>query len=349
MSKFIPLDLEDLKNPAKLADSLWKVGDPLSEYIRKRLSDETKRLLEEYGGAGCPSEALCRALVAELNRLVEDPNLIQEVQQFSQITWTEETRRQFEQGTQGDEVFELNRKVLEGAYPQALLEDSSRKRVHVDKGIYMPSFQLGPRASFSMINDPKHLLFRLARYKFCAKMLQRKSSVLEIGCGDAFGSPLVAQVVDCLLCVDIEPYLIEGNRERFKDYQDRFNAFQNIEFRTMDMISKMPDRTFDAAFAIDLWEHLQPEEEEILGNICRCLSQDGMLIIGTPNIESDKYSSESSPSPHINLKSHITLRQMLDRHFANSLIFSMNDEVVHTGFYPMAHYLFGIGVGKKNA
>jgi len=25
----------------------------------------------------------------------------------------------------------------------------------------------------------------------------------------------------------------------------------------------------------------------------------------------------------------------------------MNDEVVHTGFHPMAHYLFAIGVGKK--
>jgi len=28
----------------------------------------------------------------------------------------------------------------------------------------------------------------------------------------------------------------------------------------------------------------------------------------------------------------------MERHFHNVLIFSMNDEVVHTGFYPMAHY-----------
>ena len=26
---------------------------------------------------------------------------------------------------------------------------------------------------------------------------------------------------------------------------------------------------------------------------------------------------------------------------------SMNDKVVHTGFLPMGHYLFAIGVGKK--
>jgi hypothetical protein len=28
-------------------------------------------------------------------------------------------------------------------------------------------------------------------------------------------------------------------------------------------------------------------------------------------------------------------------------MFSMNDEVVHTGFQPMAHYLFAIGAGTR--
>jgi len=37
----------------------------------------------------------------------------------------------------------------------------------------------------------------------------------------------------------------------------------------------------------------------------------------------------------------------MDKYFENSFIFSMNDEVVHTGYEPMAHYLFGMGVGLK--
>lgn len=28
-------------------------------------------------------------------------------------------------------------------------------------------------------------------------------------------------------------------------------------------------------------------------------------------------------------------------------LFSMNDEVVHTGYYPMAHYLIAVGIGPK--
>ena len=35
------------------------------------------------------------------------------------------------------------------------------------------------------------------------------------------------------------------------------------------------------------------------------------------------------------------------KYFENVFLFSMNDEVVHTGFSPMAHYLFVICCQKK--
>jgi len=50
---------------------------------------------------------------------------------------------------------------------------------------------------------------------------------------------------------------------------------------------------------------------------------------------------------HINLKSAATLRESLARRFTNVFIFSMNDEVVHTGFTPMAHYLFALCTGVR--
>ena len=35
------------------------------------------------------------------------------------------------------------------------------------------------------------------------------------------------------------------------------------------------------------------------------------------------------------------------RYFENVFVFGMNDEVVHTGFYPMCHYIFVLGTGKR--
>ena len=43
----------------------------------------------------------------------------------------------------------------------------------------------------------------------------------------------------------------------------------------------------------------------------------------------------------------VELARVMARHFENVFLFSMNDEVVHTGFHPMAHYLFTLCVGRS--
>jgi hypothetical protein len=40
---------------------------------------------------------------------------------------------------------------------------------------------------------------------------------------------------------------------------------------------------------------------------------------------------------------------LLSQFFHNVFIFSMNDEVVHTGFHPMAHYIIGLGCTRKES
>ena len=43
------------------------------------------------------------------------------------------------------------------------------------------------------------------------------------------------------------------------------------------------------------------------------------------------------------------MRALLDKFFHNVFVFSMNDEVVHTGYAPMAHYVFGLGCDRKDS
>jgi hypothetical protein len=50
---------------------------------------------------------------------------------------------------------------------------------------------------------------------------------------------------------------------------------------------------------------------------------------------------------HINMKSADSLKDLLAQYFHNVFIFSMNDEMVHTGFYPMAHYLMALAIEIK--
>jgi len=200
---------------------------------------------------------------------------------------------------------------------------------------------LGPWTSYSLIHDPKHMCFVLSRYKFCAKMLDGKKTVIEVGSGDGFGLPIIAQIAEKVYAVDWDERLLEGNARRL-------SHLKNVTYIKIDLNESSPDIIVDAAFSIDVLEHLEPKNEDnFLRNIIKCLKPHGVLITGTPNISAAQYATPQSQMLHINLKSMISLRELMEKYFENVFMFGMNDEVLHTGYGPMCHYIWSIGVGVK--
>jgi 2-polyprenyl-3-methyl-5-hydroxy-6-metoxy-1,4-benzoquinol methylase len=198
---------------------------------------------------------------------------------------------------------------------------------------------LGPMLSDTWRSDPRRLAFVLARYKFVSKMLAGKASVLEIGSGDGFGMRLVLQVVGNAHGNDFDPAFVAYANKVACDEGLR------VEFSVHDMTGGPPSGTFDAAYSLDVIEHIAPDlEERFVANIAAALTPAGVCIIGTPNVTSAPYASAASQKGHINLKSTESLRASLEKSFQHVFIFSMNDEVIHTGFAPMAHYLMALCV-----
>ncbi len=201
---------------------------------------------------------------------------------------------------------------------------------------------LGAPSSYSLTHDPKHLSFVLSRYKFCAKLLEGKKTAMEIGSGDGTGLPVVAQAVEHLYCVDWDQRHIQSIQKRLLKH------FKNVTVRHLNINQEKPNFRVDAAFSVDVIEHVDPKKEDkFLKNIISCLPKDGVLITGTPNITASTYASPCSNVQHINLKSAKTLKQTMERYFKNVFMFGMNDEVVHTGYPAMCHYLWSLAVGVK--
>jgi 2-polyprenyl-3-methyl-5-hydroxy-6-metoxy-1,4-benzoquinol methylase len=201
--------------------------------------------------------------------------------------------------------------------------------------------RLGLMSNQVWCDDPRRLLFVLSRYKFIAKMFSGMRNVLEIGCADAFGTRIVLQEVKQLTAVDFDSVFV-------KDAIERMDERWKFDCKVHDILEGPVDGVFDAAYALDVLEHIpQEKEDRFVSNIASSLTDHGVLIIGTPSIQSQAYASAPSKEGHVNCKDHRGLKELMARFFHNVFIFSMNDEVVHTGFYPMAHYLLALCCSRK--
>ncbi|HKT20573.1 MAG TPA: class I SAM-dependent methyltransferase [Stellaceae bacterium] len=207
----------------------------------------------------------------------------------------------------------------------------------------MPNHEiaLGRAMAAAYVTDPKMVAFVASRYKFVAKMIEGADVVLEVGCGDGFGAPLVAQTAGRVVCTDIHTGTLEDNRRRL-------GVFPNIEFQYFDFRLKHYPDPVAGVFAVDVLEHIYPtEEQRFLANIAASLTEHGIGLFGTPNAAAEAFASPNSRLGHVNLKDHKALKKALGAHFHNVFIFSMNDEVIHTGYYPMAHYLWALCVDPR--
>lgn len=200
--------------------------------------------------------------------------------------------------------------------------------------------RLGMMSSHRWRMDPKVLLFSMARYKFIAKMLAGRQDVLEVGCGDGWGTHIVSREVGSIHCVDMDPVLVKECNEVKTD--------DKLTFGLHDLRKGPVTPPRDAVYLLDVLEHLEKEDEDLfLANVAGSIKPDGVCIVGIPSLESQEFASKPSRATHVNCKSGNDLKQTLERHFRNVFLFSMNDEMVHTGFSKMAHYLLCLCVGTR--
>ena len=201
---------------------------------------------------------------------------------------------------------------------------------------------LGLMTNQAWRDDPRRLTFTFSRYKFVSKMLSGKSKVLEIGCADAFASRIVQQEVGHLTAIDFDPVFV-------RDVQDRMDERWPLTCFAHDLLAgSVPGGPFDAAFSMDVIEHIQHEDERrFMTNACASLTDHGVFILGSPSLQSQQYASAQSKEGHVNCKDAPDLKALALDFFHHVFCFSMNDEVVHTGYHPMAHYLLVVCCGKK--
>jgi O-antigen biosynthesis protein len=124
------------------------------------------------------------------------------------------------------------------------------------------------------------------------KDIVAQKQVLDLACGEGYGSAFMADFAEMVAGVDISQ---EAINHASQTYQKSNLIFQQGSATALDL----PDKKFDIVVSFETIEHLS-EQDEMLKEIRRVLRPKGILIISSPN--RPVYSEESGEHNEFHVK-----------------------------------------------
>lgn len=122
----------------------------------------------------------------------------------------------------------------------------------------------------------------LHRYAWCRE-LARDKAVLDIACGEGYGSAMLAEAAASVIGVDI-------SQEAVDHASAAYASVPHLSFRQGDAaVIPLPSQSVDLVVSFETIEH-HTRHDEMIAEIRRVLRPDGVLVISSPNrpVYSDK-------------------------------------------------------------
>lgn len=176
--------------------------------------------------------------------------------------------------------------------------------------IFFPSAE---RTNWEDENTKLVWLPHKAVYEFASKYC-RKKDVLDAGCGQGWGSVLIAGVAKKVIAIDIDEGALNFARKRF--------VKKNLSFLKCDLLNlNSVKKEIDTIICLQVIEHIK-NTDILLKKIVDLFKKNGVLIISTPNRLSDHI-----PSPyHVREYSAIELKKLLLNHFQSVKLFGLYED-----------------------
>jgi 2-polyprenyl-3-methyl-5-hydroxy-6-metoxy-1,4-benzoquinol methylase len=185
----------------------------------------------------------------------------------------------------------------------------------------------------------RQALSHASYYKFAAKMIGKEKRVLDIGCGDGFGTWMLAKECGFAKGIDRKRDGIDLANKNWKA--------DKIEFERADFLRLLPN-AWDAVVSFDFKRHDPFEDlKTFFISAKRNLAHDGIVIVGAPCFENRKRASKVFTAKHARSYAGERLGREMSCHFGRVLMFSAHNEIVCAGVSNYANYLIAVGCRKK--
>ncbi|HWL79431.1 MAG TPA: glycosyltransferase [Roseomonas sp.] len=148
------------------------------------------------------------------------------------------------------------------------------------------------------------------RYLFAARYCAGQD-VLDVACGEGYGSALLGTVARSVRGVDLDPETVA--------FAERNYGAANVSFRQGDAAQLFEENAFDVIVSFETIEHLV-DHDSFLNGICRALRPGGLLIISSPDkkiyTEADGHENEF----HLHELDRPEFKSLISGRFANVVI-----------------------------
>ncbi|MFH0738957.1 MAG: class I SAM-dependent methyltransferase [Candidatus Omnitrophota bacterium] len=162
---------------------------------------------------------------------------------------------------------------------------------------------------------PLMIARHLSAYKFAGGYLGGRT-VLDIGCGEGYGSFYLADVASQVKALDYSSEAIDYAAGKYRK--------DNLQFMVMDVknLSNL-SRKFSAVCSFQFIEHLA-DASQFLKDITNLLEDDGSFICSTPN-KVDASKGKDTPFNRFHLKEYFyaEFKELLEKYFSKVEIFCL--------------------------
>ena len=133
----------------------------------------------------------------------------------------------------------------------------------------------------------------MARYEFAEKKLH-PGALLDIACGEGYGSAYLARKARHVVGVDISSEVIANAKQKYMSHR-------NLTFEAADALDylKHTKKTFDTIVCFETIEHIR-DYRKFLYLANKCLKKSGVFIVSTPNkLFSDIFAGDTFNEFHL--------------------------------------------------
>lgn len=158
-------------------------------------------------------------------------------------------------------------------------------------------------------------LEHLHRYSI-AKSVSKNKVVLDIACGDGYGSYLLASEAFTVVGIDINEGVINSAKQRYKR--------SNLSFKKGN-ITEIPchSNTFDIVISFETIEHIE-EQHKMLDEIRRVIKPEGLFMVSTPDKKNYTDRTDYNNPYHVKELYVSEFKELLQRSFKNVLLYQQS-------------------------